>query len=140
MTNLRRRLRNLVLITIFAGGSLLATAAPAFASDEGNWTYGSSCTLVAACFWRTAEYANPGMESNTRDSDFSNDYYQWSCNGHQCGLNDGVTVWKNNFTTLYVQAFLDANYGRPSFCLPGQYFAGPYPLQNPNGLSSFKSC
>ncbi len=120
--------------SVVVASGLVAASTPAWA-DEGNWYEDPGCIYGVACFYRGNIYAAPELSSQYRDSDFSNDYYY---EGY--GLNDGVKVYLNGFSTLNVQAFLDKNYARPTYCLPPGYSAGPYPIQQTNGLSSFKSC
>jgi len=121
----------LVVTTALAG---FAGVGVASATDYGVWYY-NSYNYPGGNFYRYAGYGYPQMASAYRDSDFSDNYYS---NG--LGLNDGVYDWVNGFSTLHLQAFLDANYGRASFCLAGGYAAGPYPIQQRDGVSSFKSC
>lgn len=113
---------------------LVAIATPAVA-DEGSWYENTYCLAPAACFWRGAINATPELSSPSRDSDFSNDYY---LEGY--GLNDGVKVYGNSFATIKVQAFINKNYNDPTYCIVQGQYAGPYPIQQSAGISSFKSC
>ncbi len=136
MRRIRAAFLKVSVATAVVASTVMAIGHPAWASDQGNWRDdGCSSFFASGCFWRGEPGTFPELSSSIRDSDFSNDLYLTNQ-----GLNDGVKVWKNNFSTLHLQAFLDSNYRRPSFCLAGGQLAGPYPIQQRDGLSSFKSC
>jgi outer membrane scaffolding protein for murein synthesis (MipA/OmpV family) len=136
MTKLIRILR-LVLAcasSTLALGVLAAT--PAHATDQSN-NWSLECTSGRGCFYEGDVGSYYRISSQSRDSDFQNEYYR---NASAHPVNDHVKVWENTFSTLKIQAFLDTNYRRSTYCLNPGYRAGPYPIGNKDGLSSFKSC
>lgn len=115
-------------------------AGPVAAVDQGSWV---SCPgTIAINNHEPAARGGNCYASNTRDSDYSGDYYHNMAPGHP--MNDQVETFDNTFTTINLRSFRNANYtntgGNNTSCFGHGFGYGPYTTGNSQGLSSFKSC
>jgi hypothetical protein len=133
-----RTLRRAIAALVMVGAAINLTSLPAYATDNGYWV-GTCYDTGRGCFWRNTLYDGSYgqlLASNTRDSNFNNDY--WA--GSTTSLNDHAKWFSNSFSTLNIAAYKNADYVTITWCLPPNYAAGPFSIGIADGLSSFKSC